>query len=703
MADRKRKLDLSDGGGSSGFSSGPPKASSGINQYNQRPFSKRYYDILEKRKTLPVYLQREEFIGLLEKHQILVLVGETGSGKTTQIPQFCVEAGYIRGKKQVACTQPRRVAAMSVAKRVADEMDLELGQEVGYSIRFEDLTSPKTFLKYMTDGMLLREAMTDPMLERYSCIILDEAHERTLSTDVLFGLIKEILKNRQDLKLVVMSATLDAERFQAYFDNAPLMTVPGRLHPVEIFYTPEPERDYLEAAIRTVLQIHASEPPGDVLLFLTGEEEIEDACKKLMRESGNFGKDVGELKAIPLYSSLPPAAQQRIFDTAPPPKYPGGPPGRKVVVSTNIAETSLTIDGIVYVIDPGFAKQKVYNPRIRVESLLVSPISKASAHQRAGRAGRTQPGKAFRLYTEKAFHKELQENTYPEILRSNLSNVVLQLKKLGIDDLVHFDFMDPPAPETLMRALELLNYLGALDDEGNLTEVGSMMAEFPLDPQLSKMLLVSPKLTCSNEALSVVAMLSVPNCFVRPREAQKQADESKARFSHVDGDHLTLLNVYHAFKQNGEDQGWCYDNFVNARSLKSADNVRSQLARIMKRFNLPLCSTDFSSKDYYVNIRKCLLHGFFMQVGHLERAGHYLTVKDNQVVALHPSTCLDHKPEWVLYNEFVLTTKNFIRTCTEVKGEWLVDIAPHYYDLDNFPQCEAKRLLERYFKAKGKI
>jgi len=367
-------------------------------------------------------------------------------------------------------------------------------------------------------------------------------------------------------------------------------------------------------------------------------------------------------------------------------------------VATNIAETSLTIDGIVYVIDPGFSKQKVYNPRIRVESLLVTPISKASAQQRAGRAGRTKPGKAFRLYTEAAFKKELVEQTYPEILRSNLSSVVLHLKKLGIDDLVHFDFMDPPAPETLMRALEMLNYLGALNDDGDLTELGSLMSEFPLDPQLAKTLVASPQHNCSNEALSIVAALSVPHVFLRPPEARKAADEAKDRFSHIDGDHLTLLNVFHAFKQNGADANWCYDNFLSERSLRSAENVRTQLSRIMTRLSLKLVSTDFASKDYYINIRKSLVEGFFMQVAHLERTGHYLTVKDNQVVQLHPSTCLDAKPEWVLYNEFVLTSKNFIRTVTSIRGEWLTEISPHYYELDNFPECAAKQALSRMYK-----
>ncbi|KAH8019289.1 hypothetical protein HPB51_018684 [Rhipicephalus microplus] len=310
------------------------------------------------------------------------------------------------------------------------------------------------------------------------------------------------------------------------------------------------------------------------------------------------------MKCIPLYSSLPPNLQQRIFEP-PPPAKANGAIGRKVVVSTNIAETSLTIDGVVFVIDPGFAKQKVYNPRIRVESLLVSPISKASSQQRAGRAGRTRPGKCFRLYTEKAYKTEMQDQTYPEILRSNLGSVVLQLKKLGIDDLVHFDFMDPP---------ELLNYLQSLDDNGELTELGSIMAEFPLDPQLAKMLITSCEYNCSNEALSITAMLSVPQCFVRPNEAKKAADESKMRFAHIDGDHLTLLNVYHAFKQNHEDTQWCYDNFINYRSMKSADNVRQQLSRIMDRFNLRRTSTEFTSKDYYINIRKTLVSGFFMQV-----------------------------------------------------------------------------------------
>ena len=567
--------------------------------------------------------------------------------------------------------------------------------------------------------------------------------------------------------------------------------MPGRIFPVEIFYTPEPERDYLEASVRTVLQIHECEPPGDILLFLTGNEEIEDACAKIRAGGDALGPDKGRLLVLPLYGTLSPAAQNRIFCEAPGPAVPGGAPGRKVVVSTNIAETSLTVDGVVYVVDPGFSKQKVYNPRTRVESLLVSPISRASAAQRSGRAGRTRPGKAFRLYTEKSFHKELQEQTYPEILRSELSSTILTLKKLGIDvrapggalllsaaaaffffvralpagcaalptshttlctprlhfsrtltlapqDLVHFDFMDPPAPETLMRALEQLNYLGALDDEGDLTPLGRQMSDFPLEPQvrcsvvrpffctpaphaslgfpppplqMAKALLVSPEFKCSAEMLTIVSLLSVPQVFMRPKEAAKAADEAKAKFAHADGDHLTLLNVYHAYKQvkaagggEAEAKAWAWDNFVDERSLKSADSVRAQLERLMVKQKLAVTAGDFLSRDYYKNIRRALTAGYFMTCAHLQRmgggkggGGKYLTVKDRQSVDVHPSSVLDYEPEWLLYHEFVLTTKNYIRTVTTVEGAWLVELAPHYFDMENFPEGETRQALEKLY------
>ncbi|WBW71149.1 ATP-dependent RNA helicase Prp43 [Schizosaccharomyces osmophilus] len=678
------------------------KAESGPNNpFNNIPFSDKYFAILDGRRQLPVHQQRDEFLKLYHENQIIVFVGETGSGKTTQIPQFVLydELPHLTNS-QVACTQPRRVAAMSVAKRVADEMDVKLGGEVGYNIRFEDCSGPNTMLKYMTDGMLLREAMNDHTLSRYSCIILDEAHERTLATDILMGLMKRIAQRRPDLKIIVMSATLDARKFQKYFFEAPLLAVPGRTFPVEIYYTQDPERDYLEAALRTVLQIHVEEGPGDILVFLTGEEEIEDACRKIALEADDLLREgaAGPLNVYPLYGSLPPNLQQRIFEPTPEDSKSG--PGRKVVISTNIAETSLTIDGIVYVVDPGFSKQKIYNPRIRVESLLVSPISKASAQQRAGRAGRTRPGKCFRLYTEDAFRKELIEQTYPEILRSNLSSTVLELKKLGIDDLVHFDYMDPPAPETMMRALEELNYLACLDDEGSLTPLGRKASDFPLDPNLAVMLIKSPEFYCSNEVLSLTALLSVPSIFVRPNSARKLADEIRQQFEHPDGDHLTLLNVYHAYKSSEGTSDWCWNHFLSHRALISADNVRKQLRRTMERQQVDLISTPFEDKNYYVNIRRALVSGFFMQVAKKSANGkNYVTMKDNQMVSLHPSCGLSVTPEWVVYNEFVLTTKSFIRTVSSVRPEWLVELAPNYYDLDDFDNNkEVKSALQKIYQ-----
>jgi len=403
-----------------------------------------------------------------------------------------------------------------------------------------------------------------------------------------------------------------------------------------------------------------------------------------------------------LYASLTPDQQRKIFDPPPEPRVMNGPVGRKVIISTNIAETSLTIDGIVYVIDPGFSKQKVYNPRIRVESLLVSPISRASAKQRAGRAGRTKPGKCFRLYTEKSFYEDLMETTYPEILRSKMSTVVLTLKKLGIDDLVHFDFMDPPAPETLMRALELLNYLGALDDEGDLTELGKQMSEFPLDPQLARIIIMSPEYRCSEEVVSIVACQSVPQLFVRPRESPKAADFARAQFSHPESDHLTMLNAYKTYVSIPltERKKWCWDNYINERSMKNADNVRKQLVSIMKKFDIDLVSSD-SCGAYefdFMNIRKCFTSGLFMQVAYKERSGKYFTVKDNQNVYVHPSSVVESNPDWVIFDEFALTTKNYIRNITSIRVDWLVDMAPHYFELENFPECEAKVVLELAYR-----
>lgn len=673
-----------------------------LNPWNNRPYSENYHRILDVRKTLPVYEARRNLLELVEKSRVVVLEGETGSGKTTQVPQFLVEAGYTKNA-MVCCTQPRRVAAMSVAKRVAEEMDVRLGDEVGYTIRFEDRTSSETKLKYLTDGMLLREAITDRDLEAYSVIVLDEAHERTLSTDILFGVLKELLKRREDLKLIIMSATLDTSRFRSYFDNCPLLKVPGRMFPVQTIYSKEPEDDYVKAAIRTATAIHRNEKAGDILIFLTGEEEIEDACKNIEIETSKFAEQCGVPVVLPLYSSLPPHQQQKVFEPAPRPRVPGGPPGRKIICATNVAETSLTIDGVVYVIDPGFSKQKLYNPRIRVESLLVQPISRASAKQRAGRAGRTQPGKCFRLYTEESFENELYPTTHPEVLRSNLGNVVLTLLKLGVVDLVHFDFMDPPAPETLMRALELLNYLGAICIEGRLTEFGKRMAEFPLAPELSAALIKSEEFKCSDQILTIVAMLSSASNWFHRVKKDPRCDDKRREFEQPEGDHITLLHVFNSFKhsQSNGDRNWCFDNYINARAMRMADNVRGQLARVMRRLGINLLATNAGDANFSDNIRQALLAGYFMQVAYKAQNGkNYITVKDQQPVVLHPSCALKHMPRWIFYNEFVYTKKQYVRTVSEAKGIWLVEIAPHYYELDNFPTGETKQALVGLFRKK---
>eukprot|EP01132_Coremiostelium_polycephalum_P007521 gene7521-9244_t len=625
--------------------------------------------IQEVRKSLPVYPYRDELIQAVKDHQILIIVGETGSGKTTQIPQFLHEAGLTK-KGKIGCTQPRRVAAMSVAARVSEEMGVKLGNEVGYSIRFEDCTSPKTIIQYMTDGMLVREFLTAPDLASYSVIIIDEAHERTLHTDILFGLVKDIARFRPDLKLLISSATMDAEKFSDYFDGALIFGIPGRKFEVTTHYTEAPEANYLDAAVITALQIHITEPLGDILVFLTGQEEVDQAAEMLQQRTRGLGTKIRELIITRIYSTLPTDLQAKIFEPTP-------PNARKVILATNIAETSLTINGIVYVIDPGLCKQKSYNPRTGMESLVVTPVSKASANQRKGRAGRVAPGKCFRLYTAWSFEHELEENTVPEIQRTNLGNVVLMLKSMGINDLVNFDFMDPPPAETLIKALEQLYALGALNDRGQLTKLGRKMAEFPLDPQLAKMIISSEKYQVTEEILTIAAMLSVNNTiFYRPKDKAFAADAARKTFFHQHGDHLSLLMVYNQWRESGYSIQWCFENFIQHRTMKKARDVRDQLESLMERVEIPLTS----NPDDTEGIRKSIVSGYFYHTAKLEKSGLFRTTKHNQSVQIHPSSCLFlNAPRWVVYHELVFTTKEFMRQVIEIQPNWLFEIAPHFY------------------------
>ena len=607
-------------------------------QNKEQSFGRRTdMTIKQQRESLPVYKFRSQLIKAVQENQLLIVVGDTGSGKTTQLTQYLCEAGFANNGI-IGCTQPRRVAAMSVAKRVSEEVGCELGQEVGYTIRFEDMTNPATKIKYMTDGMLQREILMDPELKRYSVIMLDEAHERTIATDVLFALLKKTLKRRPDMRVIVTSATLDADKFSAYFNECPIFSIPGRTFPVEIMYSKEPESDYLDAALVTVMQIHLTEPPGDILLFLTGQEEIDTSCEILFERMKALGPSVPELIILPVYSALPSEMQSKIFEPAP-------PGSRKVVIATNIAETSITIDHIYYVIDPGFVKQNAYDPKLGMDSLVITPISQAQAKQRSGRAGRTGPGKCFRLYTEAAFQSEMLPTSIPEIQRQNLSLTILMLKAMGINDLLHFDFLDPPPTNTMLTALEELYALSALDDEGLLTRLGRKMADFPMEPGLAKTLIASVDLGCSDEMLSIVAMLSLQNVFYRPKEKQTQADQKKAKFHDPHGDHLTLLNVYNGWKQNKYANPWCFENFIQARSMRRAKDVRDQLVNIMQRYKHPIVSCGRDTDK----VRQALCAGFFRNSARKDPQEGYKTLIEQTPVYLHPSSALFGKQaEWVV-------------------------------------------------------
>jgi ATP-dependent RNA helicase DHX8/PRP22 len=626
-------------------------------QGKNQSFGKRTdMTIKQQRESLPVFKFRKQLLEAVATNQLLIVVGDTGSGKTTQLTQYLAEAGYANDG-MIGCTQPRRVAAMSVAKRVSEEVGCELGKEVGYTIRFEDRTSPDTKIKYMTDGMLQREILLDPNLRRYTVIMLDEAHERTIATDVLFGLLKKTLKRRPDMKLIVTSATLDADKFSEFFNQCPIFSIPGRTFPVEIMYSREPEEDYLDAALTTVMQIHLTEPPGDILLFLTGQEEIDTSCEVLFERMKALGPSVPELLILPVYSALPSEMQSRIFEPAP-------PGGRKVVIATNIAETSITIDGIYYVIDPGFVKQNAYDPKLGMDSLVVTPISQAQAKQRAGRAGRTGPGKCFRLYTEAAYQSEMLPTSIPEIQRQNLSMTILMLKAMGINDLLHFDFMDPPPTNTMLSALEELYALSALDDEGLLTRLGRKMADFPMDPTLSKALIASEEMSCSEEMLTIVAMLSVQTVFYRPKEKQQQADQKKSKFHDPHGDHLTLLNVYNAWKNSRYSDPWCFENFIQKRQIARARDVRQQLVTIMQRYKHQIVSCGRNT----LKVRQALCAGFFRNSARKDPQEGYKTLIEGTPVYMHPSSALFGKPaEHVIFHTLVLTSKEYMHCATSIE------------------------------------
>ncbi|KAH5246694.1 hypothetical protein HBI42_133680 [Parastagonospora nodorum] len=654
-------------------------------------------DLYKPPALLPIAQLKDQLLYTIETFPVTIVVGATGSGKTTQIPRFCLDAGWCADGKQIAVTQPRRIAATSVAARVAEELGTPLGQRVGYSIRFEDVTSANTQVKFVTDGLLLREMLVDPLLNRYSIIMVDEAHERSLSSDILLSLLKKVLRKRSDLRVVVSSATLEAERFLDFFapdegekvhgkskeEFGQIVGIEGRTYPVEIQYIAEPTNNYVEAAVEAIMDIHTSESDGDILVFLTGREEIDDAIDLLGDRIADMSSKQQKLLTLPLYAGLSTEEQMFVFQKAP-------TNTRKVILSTNIAEASVTIDHIVYVIDSGYVKLRTYDARLGIETLNVLPVSKASATQRAGRAGRTRPGKCFRLYTEDAY-KSLEEATFPEIQRSNLAPVILQLLNLGITNIVRFDYLSPPPSSLVTRALDLLFSLGALDEHARLTKpLGTRMAELPLEPMLSRALLSSanPEFNCLNEMLSIAAMLTLQGAaFISHDGGKKALDAARRRFAVSEGDHLTLFNVYEAFVKAGMSVQFCRENSLNHKSLVKAVSVRKQLAAYLERFGIgvsPLASSDIlrvGGKPLSERICRCLATGFFAHVARMKSDGSFATVDGKTTLWAHPSSVFFHrKVEWVVYTEIMETKgKVFIRDLSAVEMDWLVEYAPGYY------------------------
>uniref|UniRef100_A0A7S4F4I0 RNA helicase n=1 Tax=Chrysotila carterae TaxID=13221 RepID=A0A7S4F4I0_CHRCT len=640
------------------------------------------------REKLPVWGFLGEIGALLQQQQLILLIGETGSGKTTQVPSFLLDALPRADGQLIACTQPRRVAAMSVAKRVAEEVGCDLGREVGYSIRFEDVTSDATLIKYMTDGVLLRESLTEPDLDRYSAIIMDEAHERSLNTDVLFGILKKVVSRRRDLKLIVTSATMDADKFSEFFGNVPTFKIPGRTFPVDVMFAKSPCEDYVEAAVKQAIQIHLSYPAGDILIFMTGQEDILATCAAITERLDEIGDKVPLITVLPVYSLLPSELQAKIFD-----KAEGG--ARKVIVATNIAETSLTVDGIKYVIDAGYCKLKVYNSRMGMDSLSVFPVSQAGANQRSGRAGRTGPGKCFRLYTEFAYNHELLVMTVPEIQRTNLGNVVLLLKSLGIDNLLTFDFMDPPPQDNLLNSMYQLWFLGALDNTGSLTPLGRKMVEFPLDPTLAKMLIFSEALGCVDDVATVVSALSMPTIFYRPKEREEESDAAREKFFAPESDHLTLLYVYLQWKKNNYRADWCTKHFIHVKAMRKVKEVRTQILDICKtlKMRIETCGTNWDQ------VRKAICSAYFQNAGKMKTVGEYVNMRNGMPCHLHPSSALfgmGVQPEYIVYHELVMTSKEYMQCVTAVDPEWLAELGPMFFSIKQQGETRAeKRAKER--------
>ncbi|KAI3390079.1 hypothetical protein SNEBB_004441 [Seison nebaliae] len=621
---------------------------------------------------LPIKQYRGKITEILKRNDVLIVIGETGSGKSTQIPQYLLEDGFADDGYTVCVTQPRRLAATALSKRVCEEMGTRLGETVGYSIRFDQKFNKQTKLKYVTEGILLNEYVKDPTLEDYSVIMIDEAHERSRNCDVLLGLLKQKIKMKKNcFKLIISSATLEAEKISRFYDGAPILEVEGRNFPIEILFSETTICEYYEASLKMVEYIHKTEPAGSILVFLTSQDEVEGGCMELQHRM----KD-DEVKVLGIHGGMQQINQSEIFE-----RVEGD--RRKIILATNIAETSVTIDDVRYVIDCGFAKNKKYIARKRIETLQVEEISKAQAKQRCGRAGRTAAGKCFRLYTKEKYLK-MKNSREPEILSSNMESIVLTLKMMDLDPMT-FSFVDSPNTRNTFVALKELYDLRALDKHGNVTQLGREMSKYPLEPKMAKMLVMSMKYKCTEEIAIIIGMSTETKIFCRPKKDQRLADMMKKKFQSNVSDSLTLLNVYVSWVESNHSQDWCYKNFINNQAINTAHLVIGQLKGMVGVDNDDM---KVSKPLDDVPIRKCIASAFFNNVccrsgtSHmfleLSRVSNYSTTK----LYIHPSSSLFSNCSvlCVVYENVTQTKKEYLRGCTQIKAPWLVELAPHKFE-----------------------
>ncbi len=623
---------------------------------------------------LPVSQKRDDIAKAIAHHQVVIVAGETGSGKTTQLPKICAELG--RGKYGlIGHTQPRRLAARSVANRIAEEMETELGGFVGYKVRFTDQISDQTQIKLMTDGILLAEIQNDRFLNQYDTIIIDEAHERSLNIDFILGYLKQLLPRRPDLKVIITSATIDPERFSKHFSNAPIIEVSGRTYPVEVRYRPlagdddsESDRDQLEGIFQAVDEL-CDEGLGDILIFMNGEREIRDTADALSK------RNLRDTEIVPLYARLSAGEQNKIFQPH---------AGRRIVLATNVAETSLTVPGIKYVIDPGTARISRYSYRTKVQRLPIEPISQASASQRKGRCGRTEEGICIRLYSEEDFLSR-PEFTDPEILRTNLASVILQMTALGLGDIEAFPFVEAPDKRNIQDGVRLLEELGAINDQikdpkKRLTESGKQLARLPIDPRLARMVLEASKLGCLKEVMIIASALSIQDPRERPSDKQQSADDKHRRFNHEDSDFLTLVNLWHYIGQqqkaltSNQFRRQCKLDYLNYLRVREWQDVYTQLHQSTREMGFKLNDEPGS----YHAVHSAILVGLLSHIGMKDQEKNEYHGARNARFNIFPASGLFKKqPKWVMSAELVETSKLWARVVAKIEPDWIEPLAKH--------------------------